>query len=79
MTEVGKNVMGKTKIVLVVSIVVLVVSVISNVWFYTQTTSLQIRVSSSESEYNDYVATHSHSNSEYQKLSINYTQLEESY
>lgn len=79
MTEVGKNGMGKTKIVLGVFIAVFVVSVISHVWFYTQTTSLQTRVSSLESEYNSYVSTHSHSNSEYQKLSMNYTQLEESY
>lgn len=79
MTEVEKKGIGKAKVVLGFSIAILVVSLISNAWLYTQTTSLQTKVSSLESEYDDYVAAHSHSDSEYLALSINYTQLQQNY
>ncbi|UCE44229.1 MAG: hypothetical protein JSV57_01725 [Candidatus Bathyarchaeota archaeon] len=79
MSEAGKRGIEIAKIGLGVSIAMLIVLLISSAWLYTQTTILQTEVNNLESKYNDYVATHGHSNSEYQMLSINHTQLEESY
>lgn len=53
MTEVEKKGIGKAKFGWGVYVAVLVVSLISNAWLYTQTTSLQTKVGNLESESNN--------------------------
>lgn len=79
MMGVEKSGIGKAEIGLGVSIAMLLISLISNAWLYTQTTDLQTEVNTLKSEYDAYVATHSHSDSEYVELLTNYTQLQQNY
>lgn len=72
MTEVEKKGIGKAKIGLSVSIVLLVISLISNAWLYTQMRSLN-------SSYNSYKTSHGYSNSEYNSLQFDYESLNSSY
>ena len=79
MTEVEKLRTIGAKVVLGVSVSLLVVSLTSNAWLYTQMASLQNIISDLEAEYDDYAATHTISDSEYLALSINYTVLQQNH
>lgn len=86
MTEVEKKGIGKAKVGLVVSAVLIVILAVSNVWSYTnlqnqintlnndknnlqsQVNTLQSQIDSLNTTYQDYLSTHSHSNSEYAAL-----------
>ena len=69
MTETKKKEMGKIVIGLSVLVVILAVS---NAYFYT---TLQNQISQLNTTYQNYVTTHSHSNSEYDSLLSTYNTL----
>lgn len=84
MSETGEIGIGKAKIGLGISVVLLIVSLIANAWLYTQITTLQSDYddyktshSYSNSEYNDYVSSHSHSDSEYNSLQSEYNAVKD--
>jgi hypothetical protein len=69
MAEVKKKRIGKAEVGLVVSIILVVILGVSNVWSYT---NVQFQIDSLNTAYHDYVATHSHSNPEYDDLNTAY-------
>lgn len=69
MGEEAKKGIGKVKIGLVISVIVMLILATSNIWFYLNKQSL-------ESTYNDYRWTHSHTDSEYDTLNTEYNELQ---
>lgn len=72
MSEAEKKGIGKTKVALGVSVVLLIFSLIANAWLYAQTTSLESNYETLDLNYNDYKLRHSHTDSEYNSLQSEY-------
>lgn len=70
MTKGAKKGIGKTKIVLLIFAVLIVVLTVSNVWLYLRVNSLQTKCHDLQAAYDNYKTTHMHSNSEYNSLRV---------
>lgn len=75
MTEVEKKV-GKTKIRLIVSVALVVILVISNVWFYT---NLQNQVQNQQQHYDELNSDFQNLNLDYDMLSTDFDDLQQDY
>lgn len=60
-----------------VSAVVIIILAVTNVWSYTNLNTLQTQINSLNNTYQDYVKTHSYSNSEYVALQSQMDQLQD--
>lgn len=75
-SEVEKEAAGKSRTVLIVAGILIIVLVVSNVWVYmtlqTQVDGLQGQVTTLNATYLDYVTSHSYTDSEYESLNSTY-------